>query len=348
MTSAGVARAASVLLLVTLTSAWQLGPAGSACAWQRRAHVSGSPWPSQSQSAGVQNLICSAAKSAKKRKKTGPMSKGGVAGVETEVQRLKSAPFMREIEEAGMLCDKISLATFGELRGVMAKTAIKSGETLIAYPRAAAMDLAAQGSVCPCPELIDAKFWNSAPWYLQLGLWLVAEEAKGESSKWASYIALLPRTLSTPVHWSSSQLNELHYPAVVLSVREQREHFSTLVASAQQHLAPGASSEPLDRLEWAMEMVLSRALDSAEMPRGDEGLLARIGSMVGLGGSRVASTKAMVPMLDFINHDSSAQPRFCYDARTGSFAVRAERSYRKGDQVYLSYGAKSNDDLLGM
>ena len=99
------------------------------------------------------------------------MRKKGSVGVETEVERLKSAPFMREIEKAGVQCDKISLANFGELRGVMAKVAIKSGETLVSYPRAAAMDLSQQGAECPCPELIDKAYWRAAPWYQQLGLW---------------------------------------------------------------------------------------------------------------------------------------------------------------------------------
>jgi hypothetical protein len=54
----------------------------------------------------------------------------------------------------------------------------------------------------------------------------------------------------------------------------------------------------------------------------------------------------MVPMLDFFNHQSSARPRFGYDPRTDVFSVAAEKPYLKGEQVYITYGDKNNDDLL--
>ena len=43
--------------------------------------------------------------------------------------------------------------------------------------------------------------------------------------------------------------------------------------------------------------------------------------------------KAMCPMLDMINHDHGARPRFSYDARQDVFSVAADRNYPKGQQV---------------
>ena len=71
----------------------------------------------------------------------------------------------REIEEAGVKCEQLCLANFGDLRGVMAKTAIKSGATMISYPRSAIMDLASH-TQCPCPELIQESYWQAAPWWV--------------------------------------------------------------------------------------------------------------------------------------------------------------------------------------
>ena len=76
---------------------------------------------------------------------------------------------------------------------------------MLSYPRSATMDLASL-SACPCPQLISAAYWQAAPWYQQLALWLVAEEAKGAESPWANYITLLPRTVATPLHWSPEQV----------------------------------------------------------------------------------------------------------------------------------------------
>ena len=41
----------------------------------------------------------------------------------------------------------------------------------------------------------------------------------------------------------------------------------------------------------------------------------------------------MCPMLDMINHDHGARPRFSYDARQDVFSVAADRNYPKGQQV---------------
>jgi hypothetical protein len=70
------------------------------------------------------------------------------------------------------------------------------------------MDLASQTS-CPCPQLIQEQYWHAAPWYQQLALWIIAEEDKGGASPWAEYIALLPRQLNTPLHWTEEQLVQM-------------------------------------------------------------------------------------------------------------------------------------------
>jgi hypothetical protein len=61
--------------------------------------------------------------------------KGGTLGVETDVERLKTAGFMRELDASGVKCDDLALAKFGDLRGVMAKQPLKPGSTLLSYPR---------------------------------------------------------------------------------------------------------------------------------------------------------------------------------------------------------------------
>jgi len=51
------------------------------------------------------------------------------------------------VEKSGIKCETLSLANFGDLRGVMAKTPIKIGATMLTYPRTAIMDLVL---VCLC------------------------------------------------------------------------------------------------------------------------------------------------------------------------------------------------------
>jgi len=99
-------------------------------------------------------------------------------------------------------------ATFGSLRGVMAVSPVAAGDTLVSFPRRATLDLRALSS-CPCSELVDAQFWEASPWYLQLALLLVAEEAKGSASRWAPYISGLPREVALPVAWDPADLGDV-------------------------------------------------------------------------------------------------------------------------------------------
>jgi hypothetical protein len=83
-----------------------------------------------------------------------------------------------------------------------------------------------------------------------------------------------------------------------------------------------------------------RALDSAQVPKQqDQNMFSKLIKMASsLGAPRAAppNCKAMVPMLDFINHRTAARARFSYDARADVFSVAAERAYMKGEQVFIS------------
>jgi len=55
---------------------------------------------------------------------------------------------------------------------------------------------------------------------------------------------------------------------------------------------------------------------------------------------------AMMPMLDALNHNSGATVSCAFDAERNAFVLTAGAPIRKGEQVFLSYGLKSNDELL--
>ncbi len=86
--------------------------------------------------------------------------------------------------------------------------------------------------------------------------------------------------------------------------------------------------------EWAFTMLFSRAIRLRNLKEGE--------------------TLAMVPYADLINHSSFS--RAYIDAReTGDWLFKtgeeevilyADRGYRKMEQIYISYGPKSNADLL--
>jgi len=116
----------------------------------------------------------------------------------------------------------IELSNFGELRGTRATKPISKGEPILSYPRAVTMDMASL-SGCPCAHFVDEAYWKGSPWYVQLALWLLSEEAKGLASEWSPYIALLPRTISVPLDWTDVQLEMLAYPSLINGIKKQRK-----------------------------------------------------------------------------------------------------------------------------
>jgi len=54
----------------------------------------------------------------------------------------------------------------------------------------------------------------------------------------------------------------------------------------------------------------------------------------------------MMPFLDAFNHRSDASNACAYDGKRNAFVLTARQPLKKGTEAFISYGAKSNDELL--
>jgi histone-lysine N-methyltransferase SETD3 len=83
----------------------------------------------------------------------------------------------------------------------------------------------------------------------------------------------------------------------------------------------------LEAFQWAMSMLLSRAIDLRE-----------------------TGELALVPYADLLNHSPYCSAYFFYNevpfSKEREVVLYADRSYAKNDQVLISYGQKSNAELL--
>lgn len=61
---------------------------------------------------------------------------------------------------------------------------------------------------------------------------------------------------------------------------------------------------------------------------------------------RTKGTYVLAPMIDSLNHKSTVATDLDYDSLRQRFRLRLGAGYRAGEQVFMSYGAKSNDDLV--
>jgi hypothetical protein len=268
------------------------------------------------------------------RQRPGALDRG------TEDTTAVAREFCLWLREAGV-DRKIAPALFGDLRGMMAQAPIAKGEALVSYPRTLTMDLASLNG-CPCAELVDEAYWTSAPWYVQLGLWLISEEIKGPLSHWAPYIALLPRSISVPLSWTDTELEMLGYPPLISAVRAQRADFESILAEAKRHLkvAPSEATSLLKRLEWSMTIALSRTFQSGPPVERDAQEEEEVASAEGGGGGggggdddQQRHNKALIPGLDLLNHRAGAGPKYSYDPVCDIFSLVSEVAYAPGEQV---------------
>ena len=241
----------------------------------------------------------------------------------------------------------ISTETVDELtnessgRGLLARRPINDGDELLTIP----MDLCVtkkSARKALGKDALDREINE----YLAIACQLIHEKyVLGDRSNMKPYLDVLPEVeeVNPTFTWSDEDLSFLNGSPVVaatqsMQMKLQREWKALLTGEG------GLCDRFPDRFPrdaftyenwvWAFTMLFSRAIRLRNL--------------------RAGETLAMVPYADLINH--SAFSGAYVDAResgdwlfkTGEEEVilYADRGYRKMEQVYISYGPKSNADLL--
>jgi len=182
--------------------------------------------------------------------------------------------------------------------------------------------------------------------YLAVACQLIHERyVMGEKSFWKPYIDVLPETedVNPTFTWSDEDLSFLSGSPVIaasksLQMKLEREYLALLGGEdglcnkypdrfPKEHFTP-------ENWTWAFTMLFSRAIRLRSLKEGE--------------------TLAMVPYADLINHSPFSQAYI--DAREGGdwlfkngeeeIILFADRGYRRMEQIYISYGQKSNAELL--
>ena len=296
---------------------------------------------------------------------------------------LQQAPFEEWAERNNIDAPKLCITGVAELRGVMALEPIAKGEEVCVVPRTACLDLAAvEGGASPCPTLLPTELWNELRWFERLGCWLIAEGRRGAASPVSGYMGYLPKPstfLDAPLEWTERELTELAYPPLQAAIAEQRVELDALLGRLRAEGGPQAASVSLGELRWAQQLVLSRAFCSSIATPKEEAKRAAaaapppppppaspavttakmwFGGLPGV--NKLLSGQppppapaagdglemAMMPMLDAFNHASSAQTVCSYDGERNAFVLTSTTRLAKGEEATISYGDKSNDELL--
>ncbi|PIA65466.1 hypothetical protein AQUCO_00100751v1 [Aquilegia coerulea] len=233
------------------------------------------------------------------------------------------------LSEAGLPPQKMSLqrVEVGE-RGLVALKNIRKGENLLFVPPSLVISANSEWSSPKAGEVLKR---NGVPDWPLLATYLISEASFMKSSRWSSYISALPRQPYSLLYWTRSELDKY---LVASQIRERAIERVNDVAgtyndlrlrifSKYPHLFPEEVFN-METFKWSFGILFSR--------------LVRLPSMDG----RVA----LVPWADMLNHSCEVETFLDYDKSSKGIVFTTDRPYQPGEQVFISYGKKSNGELL--
>ncbi len=220
------------------------------------------------------------------------------------------------------------------------------------------------------------------PWYVQMALKLCQlDQQPGDYRPW---IQSLPRKFDTPLHWPELQ-NALQYSHLQNAVERQRDEWQRYYNVYLQQRQQQQQQQPeklisYEQFVWGCECARSRAFagsysGGAYNPNlylftllliaiyfaGNFGTLEQAANGAGLVFSATilkdfvlpkffkVKRYIICPMIDMTNHNSrkaQGDVAFEYFSNSYSLSIKSNTALQPNEQVYISYGARSNDQLL--
>ncbi|PRW56824.1 ribulose-1,5 bisphosphate carboxylase oxygenase large subunit N- chloroplastic [Chlorella sorokiniana] len=252
----------------------------------------------------------------------------------------------------------------GAGRGLAATKPIAKGEALLRLPLELVLTpAAAQQRSCLRPLLEEAEAaGRPLPAWSVLALFLAEAHAAGATGDWWPYLRLLPEQTGCVLEWSEAEVgwlrgSQLHEAALEIRAAADaswQEMQPLLAAAAQRGLAPPGAFDRAS-LQSAFAMLLSRLVRLASLG-GNSGSSSRgsgsgsgSGSSSSSGGSGPAEppgTEALLPFADLLNHGPSCTSHLDWSAQDAAVVLRADRKYKAGEEVLVSYGDKTGGELL--
>ncbi|KAH7533519.1 ribulose-1,5 bisphosphate carboxylase/oxygenase large subunit N-methyltransferase, chloroplastic isoform X2 [Ziziphus jujuba] len=247
-----------------------------------------------------------------------------------EIDSLENASALQKwLSESGLPPQKMAIerVDVGE-RGLVALKNVRKGEKLLFVPPSLVISATSEWN---CAEAGEVLKQNSVPDWPLLATYLISEASLLKSSRWFNYISALPRQPYSLLYWTREELDRYLEAS---QIRERAIERVTNVVGTYNDLRlrifskhPDLFPEEVFNLEtfkWSFGILFSR--------------LVRLPSMDG--------RFALVPWADMLNHDCEVETFLDYDKSSQGVVFTTDRSYQPGEQVFISYGNKSNGELL--
>ncbi|VFQ60523.1 unnamed protein product [Cuscuta campestris] len=240
-----------------------------------------------------------------------------------------ASAFQKWLLDSGLPPQKMAIrrVDVGE-RGLVALKGIRKGEKLLFVPPSLVITPDSEWSVPEAGRVL--KSYGVPDWPL-IATYLISEASLMKSSRWNNYISALPRQPYSLLYWTRSELDRYLEAS---QIRERAiERVNGVVGTYNDLRLRIFSKHPelfpeelfnMDTFKWSFGILFSR--------------LVRLPSMNG----RVA----LVPWADMLNHSCEVETFLDYDESSQGIVFKTDRAYQPDEQVFISYGKKSNGELL--
>ncbi|XP_065861349.1 ribulose-1,5 bisphosphate carboxylase/oxygenase large subunit N-methyltransferase, chloroplastic [Euphorbia lathyris] len=240
-----------------------------------------------------------------------------------------AAGLQRWLSDNGLPPQKMGIQNVqvGE-RGLVALKNIRKGEKLLFVPPSLFITADSEWS---CPEAGEVLKQYSVPDWPLLAIYLISEANLQQSSRWSNYILALPRQPYSLLYWTREELDRYLEAS---RIRERAiERITNVIGTYNDLKLRIFSKHPdlfpdevfnIETFKWSFGILFSR--------------LVRLPSMDG--------KVALVPWADMLNHSCEVETFLDYDKSSQGVVFTTDRQYQPGEQVFISYGKKSNGELL--
>ncbi|KAF3765777.1 SET domain-containing protein, partial [Cryphonectria parasitica EP155] len=194
--------------------------------------------------------------------------------------------------------------------------------------------------------------FNDLPPHVIGRFFLMKEFLAGKSSFWYPYITTLPQpdvlsTWSLPPFWPEDDAEFLECTNTGISAQAIRDQLKKEFKEARKALKDAGCEDWRDYTrtlhDWAFSifasrsfrpsLVIPKALRDAALPKG----------------VAIDDFSILLPVFDIINHSPRAQVRWLVDDESSvahTCRFQSFDTYQPGDQIFNSYGKKTNSELL--
>ncbi|GAB2215101.1 hypothetical protein Drorol1_Dr00019476 [Drosera rotundifolia] len=247
-----------------------------------------------------------------------------------DVDSLENAEALRRwLSEKGLPPQKMRIekVQVGE-RGLVAVQSIRKGEKLLFVPPSLVITAESEWTRSEAGAVLKR---NSVPDWPLLATYLISEASLGISSRWSNYIAALPQQPYSLLYWTRAELDRYLEASQIRQRAIERSNdvigtyndLESRIFSKYPDLFPEEVFN-METFRWSFGILFSR--------------LVRLPSMDG--------KVALVPWADMLNHSCEVQTFMDYDNSSKGVVFTTDRAYQPGEQVFISYGKKSNGELL--